>query len=394
MKGSRPGPFSCMAAKGKRRMGQEVSLVKCGGYGREEVYNTVKSAVDLLGGMAEFVRPGERVLIKPNMLAAKPPDKAVTTHPEVVRAVIRLVKDAGGVAVVGDSNAIGGFGRVAEVTGLAAVAGEEGAGIVELAEAVKVRGSGVFKHFEVAMAVMEADAVINIPKAKTHGQMLLTLCVKNLFGCIPGRRKAQWHFKSGVDRDAFAAMLVELHGIVKPRLNIVDAVVGMEGNGPGSGDPKRLGIIAAGPDAISVDMVLSGILGVPADRLPTTKAAQKMGLAPKDAADITLLGDFGDIEAARVKDFKLASSVDLEWGIPGPLRKLLKEALTTKPRIDSKRCELCLMCHEACPARAISKGKDGLSIDYRECIRCFCCQEVCPIGAIDVVEGWLLRYLG
>lgn len=375
-------------------MKPEVSLIRCGEYKSEEVYAAVKRAVGLIGGMERFVRPGDRVLIKPNMLAAKPPDKAVTTHPEVVRAVIRLVKEAGGMALVGDSNAIGSFRRVAEVTGLAVVAADEDVRLIELTEAVKVEGKGVFKHFEVSKDVMETDAVINLPKAKTHGQMLLTLCVKNLFGCIPGRRKAQWHFKSGVDKDAFATMLVELHGIVRPALNIVDAVVGMEGNGPGSGEPVKLGIIAAGADAFSVDMALSHVLGVPADRLPTTKAALGMGLARGSVRDIRLLGDWGDINEARVKGFRLASRMDLEWGIPMPVRKLLKEALTTKPRIDRARCELCLMCHDACPVRAIGKGRSGLSIDYRQCIRCFCCQEVCPIGAIDIVEGWLLKYLG
>ncbi|HLB25252.1 MAG TPA: DUF362 domain-containing protein [Nitrospirota bacterium] len=372
----------------------EVSLIKCADYRREEVHEAVGKAVGLLGGIERFVRPGMRVLLKPNMLAGKPPDKAVTTHPEVVRAAARLVKAAGGVPVIGDSNAIGTFRRVAEVSGIAAVANEEGAALVELSEAVKVDGKGTFRHFEVARDALEADAVINLPKAKTHGQMLLTLAVKNLFGCIPGRRKAQWHFKSGVDRAAFAAMLVELHGIVKPALNIVDAVTGMEGNGPGNGAPREIGVIAAGADAFSVDAVMCEVLGVNPERLPTMKVARERGLAPRGISDILLLGDFGNAREARVEKFKLPSESSLEWSIPEPVRKLLKEALTTKPRIDRLRCELCMMCHEACPARAISRGRERLEIDYRQCIRCFCCQEICPIGAIDVVEGWLLKYIG
>ena len=372
----------------------QVSLVRCKDYDTGRIHASVVRAVGLIGGVDRFVRTGARVLIKPNMLVAKGPDKAVTTHPEVVRAVVRLVKGAGGLPVIGDSQAMGAFKRVAEASGIAAVAREEGVSLVELSEAVTVQGRGTFKHFEVAREVMQADALINLPKAKTHGQMLLTLAVKNLFGCIPGRRKAQWHFKSGVDRNAFATMLVELCGIVRPALSIVDAVVGMEGNGPGNGTPREIGLIAAGADAFSLDMVLSEILGVPAERLPTTKAAQRLGLAPQTFSDIEFLGDFAGPYEARVPGFKLPSTSSLEWSIPEPLRRLLKESLTTKPNIDKSKCQLCLMCKNACPAEAISEGEAGLSINYRDCIRCFCCQEVCPVGAIEVIEGWLLKYLG
>ena len=371
-----------------------VSLVRCGGYEPAEVERSVREMVGLLGGMGSFVSPGAVTLIKPNMLAAKPPDKAVTTHPEIVRAVVRLVREAGGIPRIGDSQAMGSFSRVADVSGIAKVAEEEGAEQVELKDAVRLDGGGTFRHFEVASQVVEADVVINLPKAKTHGQMLLTLAVKNLFGCIPGRRKAQWHLKSGVDREAFATMLVELAGIVRPALSIVDAVVGMEGNGPGSGDPRRIGLVVAGTNPFAVDMALCGVLGVSPDRLPTHKVAVKRGLVPGRIENIRLAGDFRSVDEARVMGFRLPTASSVEWGIPEPVRKALKEALTTKPRVDKKKCELCLMCKEMCPARAMSSRDGAISINYRECIRCFCCQEVCPVGAIDVVEGWLLKYLG
>jgi uncharacterized protein (DUF362 family)/Pyruvate/2-oxoacid:ferredoxin oxidoreductase delta subunit len=374
-------------------MKQVVSLSSCNGYRRGDVERAVGEAVGRLGGMERFVTPGSRVLIKPNMLAAKTPDRAVTTHPEVVRAVVRQVKGCGALPVIGDSHAIGGFRRVSELTGLGAVAREEGIALVELSDAVKVRGAGTFKQFEIAREVVEADHVINVPKAKTHGQMLLTLAVKNLFGCIPGRRKAQWHFKSGVDRNAFATMLVELHGIIRPDLSVVDAVVGMEGNGPGSGSPREIGYVVAGADALSVDMVLSEILGVQAERLPTTKAAMRMGVAPGSVSEVELAGDVSSVSEAAVKGFRLPSTSSLEWAIPEPLRRLLKDALTTRPRVDKLACELCMACQDACPAGAITAGSDAVEIRYRDCIRCFCCQEVCPVGAIDIVEGWLLRYL-
>ena len=341
--------------------------------------------------MEKFIRPGARVLIKPNMLAAKSPDKAVTTHPEVVRAAVRMVVEAGGTPVIGDSGAIGSFKRIAEVTGIAKVAFDEGAALVELSEASKVQGTGTFRHFEISSEVLKADAVINLPKAKTHGQMLLTLAVKNLFGCIPGRRKAQWHLKTGVDKSAFAAMLVELHGLVKPALSIVDAVVSMDGNGPGSGRPRETGFTPPGKTRSRWITCFAGSLeSTPISSRPS-KAAREKGLWP-EKPEMELLGDFEKPEDAGVKNFKLPPGTNLEWTIPEPARKLLKEALTTKPRVDKLKCELCLMCADMCPAKAIKRTDAGIHMDYRQCIRCFCCQEICPVGAIDVVEGWLLKY--
>ncbi|MHB8173429.1 MAG: DUF362 domain-containing protein [Nitrospirota bacterium] len=369
-----------------------VSAVNCRSYEKKSIDSAIRRTVGLLGGMQSFIRPGARVLIKPNMLAAKSPDKAVTTHPEVVRAVVRLVKEAGGIPTIGDSGAIGSFKKIASVTGIAEVAREEGAALLELSEAAAVEGSGTFRHFEISREVLGADAVINLPKAKTHGQMLLTLAVKNLFGCIPGRRKVQWHLNAGVDKGAFAAMLVELHGLVRPRLSIVDAVVSMDGNGPGSGRPRETGFIMAGEDSFAVDYMLCRFLGVEPFRLPTLKAAREKGLLP-EKPEIELLGDFEKPEDAGVKNFKLPPGTHLEWTIPESARKLLKEALTTRPRVDKAKCELCLMCADMCPAKAIKKTDAGIVMDYRQCIRCFCCQEVCPVGAIDVAQGWLLKYI-
>jgi uncharacterized protein (DUF362 family)/Pyruvate/2-oxoacid:ferredoxin oxidoreductase delta subunit len=370
-----------------------VTLIKCSDYSPEAVDGAVGRAVDSLGGISSFVKPGMTVLLKPNMLAARSIDKAVTTHPEVVRAVIRLVKQAGGIPAVGDSQAIGGFAKIAETTGIAAVCAEEGAELVELSEAVRVAGKGTFKHFELAKRVVEADAVINLPKAKTHCQMLLTLAVKNLFGCIPGTRKAQWHFKAGVDKTAFATMLVEIHELVRPVLNIVDGVIGMEGNGPGSGTPRELGFIAASPDAHSLDIVLAEVLGVSHEMVPTIRLAKSRGLAPAGLGEIEVVGDYAGIEEARVRDFKLASASNLEWSIPEPVRKVLKSALTAKPVVDKDKCVNCMMCKEACPIAAIGPGKGRPDINLRLCIRCFCCQEICPKGAIEAAEGWLLKYL-
>jgi len=334
------------------------------------------------------------VLIKPNMLMARKPSRAVTTHPEVVRAVIRLVKEAGARPYVGDSQAIGAFRRISEVTGIGKVAREEGAGLVELSETVEVTGAGTFRRLELSRVAVEADAVINLPKAKTHAQMLLTLAVKNLFGCVPGKRKTQWHFRCGIDRHAFADMLVGVCSAVGPVLNIADAVVGMEGNGPGSGSPVDIGYVVASRDAFAMDMALAFVMGVDWKRLPTAKAAVKLGAGPESVDDIRVLGDISTLEDARLSGFRLPSTSSTEWSIPEPMRRILKDALTTRPEVDSNSCALCGMCITTCPAKAMGDSTGEVRIDLRRCIRCYCCQEICPEGAIGVREGWLLRLIG
>ena len=218
--------------------GAEVSIVRCPDYDKERDYTAVRRAVELIGGMTAFVKPGQRVFIKPNLLKSSPPSAAVVTHPEIIRAVIKLVQgsrrnsNGGGQPGVGRSHVASARNR-----GYWASYEEEGALLADTDQAVKVKNNGQFHHFEIAQSVWEADAVINLPKLKTHGMMTITGAVKNLFGCIPGKRKAQWHLNAGVNRAAFARMLVELCSLIKPRLTIIDAVIGMEGNGPGAEIP-------------------------------------------------------------------------------------------------------------------------------------------------------------
>ncbi|HYA88333.1 MAG TPA: DUF362 domain-containing protein [Nitrospirota bacterium] len=369
----------------------EVSIVRCDDYDRPKTMLAVKDAVDLLGGMGEFVRPGDRVLIKPNLLKARPPEAAVTTHPEVVRAVIRLVHEQGGRAMVGDSPGMGDLKKVAERAGILDVVIEEGAQLEDLTEAVQVKNTGRFQHFEVARSAYEADVLINLPKLKTHGMTTLTGAVKNLFGCIPGKRKVQWHFNTGVNHDLFMKMLVELYVLLKPRLTIMDAVVGMEGNGPGSGDPRHIGALLAGRDAVSVDAVSARLLGVNVDKLPLLQAARSHGIGETDWNNITLLGD--PLESVAVQHFRLPPQTHLEWPLPEWARSSLKNAFTTRPVVNNNLCIQCGICQGHCPQGAIEERGKRLEIRYRDCIRCFCCQELCPRGAITIGKGWALKLL-
>jgi len=369
-------------------MSTDVSIVRCPDYDQKMVLNSVRRAVDLVGGISTFNRPGDRVLLKPNLLKARPPEAAVTTHPEVVRAVIRLVHEAGAHAIVGDSPGIGDLQRVCDRSGIFAVVEEEGAVLAGFDEVVTVKNTGRFQRFEVARTAMEADAIINLPKFKTHGMTVLTGAVKNLFGCIPGKRKVQWHFNTGVDHESFTRMLVELMQVIKPRLTIMDAVIGMEGNGPGSGDPRTIGLIMAGKDPVAVDVVCGDIVGLASDALPVVRAAIAAGIGEPRLEHIHILGE--PLSKVQVGQFRLPPRDHLEWQMPEWARSVLKDALTTRPVIDAKTCISCGICQAHCPLQAITEKGNKLVIDYRNCIRCFCCQEFCPAGAIAVGKGWML----
>jgi len=370
-------------------MPTEVSIVRCPDYDRKTVMSSVRRAVDLAGGINAFVNPGERVLIKPNLLKARPPDAAVTTHPEIVRAVIRLVHEAGAQAMVGDSPGIGDLRRVCERSGILDVVEQEGAVLADLDEAVAVKNTGRFQRFEVARAAVEADAIINLPKFKTHGMTTLTGAVKNLFGCIPGKRKVQWHLSTGVDHASFMGMLVELARLLRPRLTIMDSVVGMEGNGPGSGDPFAIGLILAGRDPVAVDVVCGEIVGVDPEVLPVIRAAFAAGFGETRLENIGIKGE--SISEVPVRHFRLPPREHLEWKVPEWARRALKDALTTRPVIADHACTRCGICQSHCPQKAISDNGTTLVINYRNCIRCFCCQEFCPAGAITVGKGWMLN---
>ncbi len=372
-------------------MPTEVALVCCPDYDRERTHAAVKRAVDLLGGMETFIRPGETVLIKPNLLKARPPEAAVTTHPEVVRAVIRLVKNAGGIALVGDSPGLGELRVVAQKAGILDIIHQEGAELVDLDEVIEVRNQGRFQRFEIARRVRDADAVINLPKLKTHGMTSLTGAVKNLFGCVPGKRKVQWHFNTGVNHDLFMTMLAELCALIKPRLSIMDAIVGMEGNGPGSGDPRWIGAVLAGRDPVSVDVIAGSIVGVPPGQLPIIQAAAAAGIGEARLDRIRVIGDAMD--GVRISSFLLPPQAHLEWNLPEWARHSLKNALTSRPVLNNRLCVHCGICQSHCPQRAIDEVNGKLEIKYRDCIRCFCCQEFCPQGAITVGKGWALRVM-
>ena len=370
-----------------------VSIVRCADYGEENVYLAVGEAIGLQGGMKRFVKKGERILLKPNLLAAKAVSSAVTTHPQVVKAVIRLVKEAGATPVVGDSPGVGSARKVADRCGLGEVLGDTGTELVEFRDAVQAenRGGHTFRRFEVAKEALEVDGIINIPKLKTHVQMFLTMGVKNMFGCVPGKRKPQWHLAAGTDSLFFAGMLLDLYYLLKPRLTVMDAIIAMEGNGPGSGVPRDAGLVLASADALRMDAAAACILGARPDDVPVLRAARARNL-DIDVSGITVLGE--RIEDVKIKNFQFPPVVspNMTERLPYFIDRLLRKSLTSRPDVAGSICTLCGICVEVCPPSAMKKtGK--ILIDYDRCIRCFCCQEMCPHGAITSKEGWLKRLI-
>lgn len=372
-------------------MSPAVSVIKSHTYDEEEVLKGLRHSIDLIGGIGSFVKKGDRVLLKPNLLIGKAPEKAVTTHPSIVRAVIRFAREAGGVPFIGDSPAIGSAARAAEKAGIKKIAEEMDCPIVEFNRPVSPPkgGARIFKQLEIDQTVLEADVVINLPKWKTHGMMLLTLGVKNLFGCIPGPRKALWHLKAGKDRKIFGQLLVDLYRIIRPSLTILDGIIGMEGNGPTSGHPIPLGLIMASTDTLSLDQIVCDLLGISRKTLLTNRVAFEQGMGRDE---IEVLGE--KVERVKVSHFEFPPSSRTDWNFPAFIRKALSNALTSRPFVEIERCKACNHCLEICPPKALGQKGESLVFDYGRCIRCFCCQEVCPEGAISIEPGWALRLVG
>ena len=372
-------------------MKSKVSIVGCDDYEPEKVYQKIKEGVYLLDGIDSFIKRGEQVLLKPNFLTGRSPEKCVNTHPAIVRAVAKLVLELGARPVIGDSPQLGSALRVAEKCGVAEIARELDIEIVEFEPIeVKYPEGKYFKHFTLGKAVLEADKIINLPKLKTHSLTFLTLAVKNMFGCVPGARKAQWHMRTsqkGVEY--FSRMLLDLCTLTRPVLSIVDGISSMEGKGPGFGESRQLKLIIAGTDAVSVDAVIAKGLRVTPERFPTWKIAldERYGTAHLD--EIEVLGK--SIDEVRIDDFQYPPKITEIKGFFKTFLVFLKGSLTTRPFIDTTRCEKCNNCIEACPLKCIAALEEGYVTNSKECIQCLCCMEVCPHGAIDLKEGSLLK---
>lgn len=264
--------------------------------------------------MGAFVKPGDRVLLKPNLLTGARPTRECTTRPEIVYCVAQMVHNAGGLPFLGDSPAFGSAWGVAKANGYLPWLESANVPVQEFKGKRYETVSHEFNHLRLCKEAINADVVINLPKVKSHVQLTLTLGVKNLFGCVPGKMKAWWHLEAGKDSDRFGRMLVETARAIAPSLTIADGIVAHQGNGPSGGEPRSLNLLAASPNVFALDRTLVEILGCVPDAVPTLAAAQQLGLSP-DLSDIQF--PLAEPDSLAVADWKLPShQVPIDFGLP------------------------------------------------------------------------------
>jgi uncharacterized protein (DUF362 family)/Pyruvate/2-oxoacid:ferredoxin oxidoreductase delta subunit len=337
--------------------------------------------------LVDAFSPGIRVLIKPNLLMPSRPKQAILTHPLVVRAAAEYVLEKGGICRIGDSPAIGSFEKLLSDGGYREALSDLDVDIAPFSVSNTIDIGPPFGRIELAADIAAADLIINIAKLKSHVQMRLTLGVKNLFGCVVGLKKTEWHLRAGVDRMLFAQLLVQICRTVSPSVTLVDGILAMEGQGPGnSGTPRPLGVLVGGKNPFAVDAAICRMLGTSPDTLPTQRVARSFGLVT-DAVET--VG-----EVPRIPHFQFPVLGPLDFVGPKGFRKFVRKHWIQRPVVDTKTCTLCGKCWSHCPARAITLRDKTLSFDYDPCIRCYCCVEICPNGALSTLEttvGKVLR---
>jgi uncharacterized protein (DUF362 family)/Pyruvate/2-oxoacid:ferredoxin oxidoreductase delta subunit len=376
-----------------------VSSVICSTY--DEAEEAVSRAVDLLGGISSFVQPTMTVLIKPNLLAGAAPERAVTTHPAVISAVAKLLTEYGCSVVIGDSPGAGtrytvsSLRKAYERSGFAPLCAIPAVTLNEdISHTTVASPNGhLVKRFLIISPAVAADAVISLSKPKTHLLTTYTGAVKNLFGIIPGHEKSLFHSRFP-DADDFSEMLLDLHGAVIPVLHLMDAVIGMEGNGPLSGDARQIGLILASRDPHALDLVACRTIGIAAEIVPTLMAARSRGYINSDPE---IRGD--DPLSLKVLPFRLpdtARPAGLRMKITRKaLARLQRSArfLAPYPEVIESRCIGCGACVRICPAEAATLRNRRAEIDLGCCIRCYCCHESCEERAILITEGLFSRLL-
>ena len=373
---------------------KKVSLVCCDDYGLSDVKEGLRRSVTNLGGFEPYVGKGEKVLLKVNLLMKKTPEEATTTHPAFVQALAELLLEYGAKVLIADSP--GGLFTasmlkgVYKATGMEAVAAATGAelnwnvGSVEK----KVTDGLLLKKFTATDYLNDVDKVISVSKLKTHGMMTFTGAVKNMFGIVPGVKKAEYHMNMP-KHDDFANALIDICLCANPVLSFMDGIVGMEGAGPSAGEPRKIGCILSSDSPYHLDKAAVGIINLNQTQVPTIAQSVKRGLCTGDLSDIDFVD--GKISDFFVEDYVAPKATDLLPKLPRPIMWFLLRFLQPRPVFDKKECSGCADCARLCPAKIIEMRDNRPVAKLSECIRCFCCQELCPKKAVSIFKPFLLR---
>ena len=381
-------------------MAVDVSIVPCGSYDEDVCREALTKALAPFGGL-DWVTEGMCVVIKVNLVSAMKPEQAATTHPTLLCELTKMLVSRGAHVVLGDSP--GGLYTSSHVNHVYDLSGMHDCEAVgaELNQDFSQKDASFpeavcAKKFTYTSYLDRADAIIDFCKLKTHGMMGLTNAVKNYFGVVPGTMKPEYHYKYPQISD-FSNMLIDLGLYFKPRICICDAVVGMEGNGPTQGSPRKIGCILAAESASKLDLLAAKLIGLKIDDVPTLQAARVRGLIPDSAEELEIAGDAAPFLIPDFKTMPAQSSVFFHKAGTGFIGRIVDQfmfrALTPYPKVKKNECIGCGKCAKICPAKAITMQNKLPVIDRKACIHCFCCQEFCPKGAMGVYRPAIARLL-
>lgn len=370
---------------------QQVFVEKCTGY--SDVDEVVKRLIASLGGPQAFVKPGGTVLLKPNMLSCKTPDHAATTHPAIVTAVAKIFVNFGCRVLIGDSPPAV-FGRTEQFwqkTGFQQAAIDSGAELLCFEtmpkQEIEIKTNGSLQKVHIVKAFFSADLVINLPKLKTHNLTRLTLAIKNLFGLVPGLSKAIWH-KIYPKSLEFSNFITDLAFNLPVKLNILDAVEGMDGQGPAGGRKIFPGFVMASTCPVSIDRAVCALGGIDEDSIAVLRRAAELNWGPESFAAIDYNGP--PVTELRLRDFNVPAA-PIQDRVPDFILNHLKKLVWAGPGLKKNICIKCGRCEKICPVKAINITDTGAAFDRSVCISCFCCMEVCPVDAIEAEKSPLLQ---
>ncbi len=365
----------------------KVIVQECKNYDLETIVEKINAAVESLGGWDKFVKPQDKVLLKVNLIGPKSSETAAVTHSEFVRAMVKILKGKNCDVWIGDSSggAIAGVAPTAQsfkVAGYERVAEEFGAEIKNFDREGVVAvspESGCEETMYIAKPMFDADVVINLPKLKTHSAQIFSGAVKNVFGCIPGLKKAKYH-KMAPDSSDFGQIICDIHKATKIQLHIMDGILAMQGEGPTAGTIYQANKILISEDPLALDAVAAKMVGIEVEDVPILETARKRNLGEGSLKNISLTGDYEQIP--RLVSYKLPKR--FRGTVKRNSKALVRviDFFKTHPRIDLKKCKKCNMCVESCPVEAIDK--DTKLINYDACIDCMCCHELCMFKAVEL----------